>query len=127
MKVLFGSVELAGTGRVQTRGLTVNGVPQEVQESAPIGDEELNQFDRGNGSTQIAFTVTRTFATLSQCETWMQDHVGELRGIRSLRTETELGVRYYRKAAVRLAAMIQVGVSVDVSYTIKGGIARSEP
>lgn len=84
-------------------------------------------FDRGNLTTNVAFSSTRKFDTVDEAQLFVLDwertipRKGRLTFVIDNGTETP-DLRYMHDVVVRPPQLSHIGLSVDIAFQIQGGI-----
>jgi hypothetical protein len=130
MKVRIGSTWLAPGGFEATLGLSVNG--QQITQEVEFFRALARQFyPRKNRSTSVSFSVTRSFETQREADAFILTHYNEL--------PDSGDVFFYcgddsDQQIVTLPGAVldavgdgsMVGTSVRYTYTVRGGIIRTD-
>lgn len=86
---------------------------------------EMLSFDRGNRSTTVSFTARREFTDIAEAQVFALEHVGEFLGRGTLKmtakSDRRTVTRTIANAVGHRADARADGVSVYMSYNIKGG------
>lgn len=103
-----------------------------VQENKFVRGTQARVLDRGNIKTTLRFSTTRKFNTVPEAEAWMLDYEMATPRTGTIVLESVLsggGVtrRYLPNAVVRPPVISNTGVSVDIQYTVEGGLIKSSP
>jgi hypothetical protein len=129
MQILLDNLVLAGDGAEGARDLVVNGRVV-VQEAQFLRAESVELFDRRNRSTLISFHAATLFDTMEDAEVYLLERAEkvQIQGLVTLIARTPSGAetrRYLSDAIVEISEGRQIGVTIEFSYTIRGGIILS--
>jgi len=103
-----------------------------VQTISRVRAAAVEVLDRKNLQTTISFGTTRKFATAVGAELWSLDYDASHPRSGTLIFESPqpgggVSRRYMAGAVVQPPTRAVTGVSVDLSYTVTGGLIKSSP
>ena len=127
MQITYGGTQIAGPGATGPRGISVPG--SQIVDDQPLFRSAAGAFiSRGNKALPLSFSVLWPFNTRALAEQFMLTHFANLPASGDLVVvcgEGESVTYTYKQSGAVLEGtpeMTQIGTSVLVKYSFKGGL-----
>lgn len=130
MKIRIGSTWLAPGGFEATQQLRVNG-QQIIQEVEFFRAVAKQFYARGNRENSVSWSVTRSFGSQREADAFLFTHFNNLPNSGDVfiycGSETDQQIITLPSAVLQAVAdASEIGTSVQVSYSIRGGLFRTD-